>query len=76
MYTYLHACCPPVYAPPHPTGYWKNGDIAPGARLAAHNHCWVSIKVNGRWRLMDPAAAAMAGGHMPFYIPPDAFIYR
>lgn len=56
-------------------GYWKNGDIAPGARLAAHNHCWVSIKVNGQWRLMDPAGAAMAGGHMPFYIPPDAFIY-
>ncbi|GLI64974.1 hypothetical protein VaNZ11_008382 [Volvox africanus] len=56
-------------------GYWKHAALAPGERVHAHNHCWAGVKVNGRWRLVDPTAAALAGGHCPFYIPPEAFIY-
>ncbi|KAG2493820.1 hypothetical protein HYH03_008038 [Edaphochlamys debaryana] len=56
-------------------GYWKHAALPPGERVLAHNHCWAGVKVNGRWRLVDPTAAALAGGHYPFYVPPDAFIY-
>ncbi|KAG1668378.1 hypothetical protein FOA52_004887 [Chlamydomonas sp. UWO 241] len=58
-------------------GYWKDGTLAPGGRLIAHNHCWAAVKVNTRWRLVDPTSAALAGGApaAPFYVPPEAFLY-
>ncbi|GLC73170.1 hypothetical protein PLESTF_001343000 [Pleodorina starrii] len=74
LFTLLCRACE-LDAVPIP-GYWKHARLAPGDRVAAHNHCWAGVKVNGRWRLVDPAAAALAGGHgVPFFIPPEAFIY-
>lgn len=40
-------------------GFWKNGVLPPGGRVEAHNHSWAGVKVNGRWRLVDPTAAAL-----------------
>jgi hypothetical protein len=50
----------------------------PGQRLSSHNHAWAGVKVNGAWRLLDPAAAALRRhepGFVTFYTPPHAFIY-
>jgi len=62
------------------SGFWKgDGIIRPGRPIAAHNHCWAGVKVNGQWRLLDPTNAALHKGRetpsAPFYIPPTAFIY-
>ncbi|WIA19886.1 hypothetical protein OEZ85_005786 [Tetradesmus obliquus] len=60
------------------SGYWKAGgagSVQPGERLAAHNHSWVAVKVNGRWRLLDPVYAILKQGQLPFYLPPEAFIH-
>ncbi|KAG2425801.1 hypothetical protein HXX76_013426 [Chlamydomonas incerta] len=73
LFTLLCRACE-LEAVPIP-GYWKHPDLPPGSRVHAHNHCWAGVKVNGRWRLVDPTAAALAGGHFPFFVPPDAFIY-
>jgi hypothetical protein len=60
-------------------GYWRNGTLPPGSRFEAHNHCWAAVKVGRRWRLIDPTAAALAGGTGactgPFFVPPEALIY-
>ncbi|KAG2447532.1 hypothetical protein HYH02_007456 [Chlamydomonas schloesseri] len=73
LFTLLCRACE-LEAVPIP-GYWKHPALPPGSRVHAHNHCWAGVKVNGRWRLVDPTAAALAGGHFPFFVPPDAFIY-
>lgn len=40
------------------SGFWKDGSsVSPGGRLLCHNHSWCAAKVNGRWRLLDPAHA-------------------
>ena len=44
-------------------------------RLATHTHAWALAKVGGRWRLLDPARAVLLAGHVPFFLPPDAFCY-
>lgn len=44
------------------SGFWKAGghaSVGPGDKLAAHNHSWVAVKVNGRWRLLDPVYAIL-----------------
>lgn len=44
------------------SGFWKAGgqqSVGPGDRLAAQNHSWVAVKVNGRWRLLDPVYAIL-----------------
>jgi transglutaminase/protease-like cytokinesis protein 3 len=45
------------------SGFWRDsssmGGLVPGSRLTAHNHSWVAVKVNGRWRLLDCAYAAL-----------------
>ncbi|MEW5300249.1 MAG: hypothetical protein WDW36_003191 [Sanguina aurantia] len=57
-------------------GYWKDGELLPGERVYAHNHCWTAVKVNGHWRLIDCAADALASGKTPpFFNPPAAFVY-
>lgn len=73
LFTLLCRACE-LEAVPIP-GYWKSPAVRPGTRTHAHNHCWAGVKVNGRWRLVDPVAGALAGGHVPFFVPPDAFIY-
>eukprot|EP00798_Chlamydomonas_sp_ICE-L_P019466 gene19466-26127_t len=62
-------------------GFWKGGrTIPPGEGLIAHNHSWSGVKVNGMWRLVDPAGAALHGGALagalaPFFTPPSVFIF-
>ncbi|KXZ48378.1 hypothetical protein GPECTOR_28g785 [Gonium pectorale] len=73
LFTLLCRACE-LDAVPIP-GYWKHPRLPPGERVHSHNHCWAGVKVNGRWRLVDPAAAALDGGHFPFFVPPDAWIY-
>ncbi|EFJ49288.1 hypothetical protein VOLCADRAFT_90064 [Volvox carteri f. nagariensis] len=73
LFTLLCRACE-LDAVPIP-GYWKHSGLAPGDRVHAHNHCWAGVKVNGRWRLVDPTAAALVGGQCPFYVPPEAFLY-
>ncbi len=38
------------------SGWWREG-IPPGSRIVTHNHAWVALKTNGRWRLLDPVHA-------------------
>jgi hypothetical protein len=59
---------------------WARGGLLgagllPGQTLAAHNHSWAAVKVNGRWRLLDPAYAVMRAGDAPFFAPPEAFAH-
>jgi hypothetical protein len=59
---------------------WARGGLLgaclmPGQTLAAHNHCWAAVKVNGRWRLLDPADAVLHGGSAQFFTPPAAFAH-
>lgn len=62
-------------------GYCKAFLDTPGDTLAAHNHMWAGVKVNGKWRLIDPALTAVSRSagqsplDAPFYTPPCSWIY-
>ena len=38
-----------------------------------HDHCWVAVKVDGRWRLLDVADATARRGECPFFVAPEHF---
>lgn len=44
------------------SGFWRDSAamaVAPGDTLVTHNHSWAAVKVNGRWRLLDPVYASL-----------------
>lgn len=53
----------------------------PALTITLNPHSVTGVKVGGRWRLVDPAAAALHGGGAeerpaaPFFTPPDAWAY-
>ena len=58
-------------------GFWKHDGIVPGTNMTSHNHCWNSVKVNGRWRLLDVFWAVEAkrnGFDIPFFISAEVYI--
>ncbi|CAG9463433.1 unnamed protein product [Pedinophyceae sp. YPF-701] len=56
-------------------GYIKPLGFTPGDRLEMPNHCWVSVRVGGRWRVVDPAWAAVPGATLTFFTRPEDFVY-